>query len=85
MVAVSRKAHLLHLQPTPEEDAFGQDFTVYFRITVESLLRDFYSIVALDIMDLPRLTVGMRHEKDIWCNLYRYSEQVRYYVEGRIA
>jgi hypothetical protein len=31
-------------------------------------------------MDLPRLTLGMRHEKDIWCNLQKHSEQVRYYV-----
>jgi hypothetical protein len=65
-----------------EQDAFGQDFRGYFRVAVESPLRDSYSIVALDIMDLPRLTVGMRHENDIWCNLHKYSEQVRYYMEG---
>lgn len=85
VVAVCRAAHLPRPQPTPEEDAFGQDFRGYFRVAVESLLRDFYSIVALDIMDLRRLTVGMRHEKDIWCNLHTYSEQVRYYVEGSTA
>lgn len=81
VVAVSRVAHLPRQQHPPGEFVVGQQFRGYFHVAVESLLREFYAIVVLDIMDLPRLAVGMRHEKDIWRNLNKYSEQVRRYVE----
>jgi hypothetical protein len=79
VVAVAHEFPHPQPQSTPGNDVVGQDFRGCFRVAVESLLRDFYSIVALDIIDLPRLTGRMRHEKDIWCNLNKYSEQVRYY------
>ncbi|RHZ66746.1 uncharacterized protein CDV56_108386 [Aspergillus thermomutatus] len=81
VVAVSRAAHYPRSELTPgeeDEDVFGRDFKGYFNVAVESLLKEFYPIVALDIMDLPRLTVGMRHEKDIWCHGHRGG--VRHYV-----
>ena len=34
-------------------------------------MNDLYGITALDVMELPVLTSGMRHEKDIWCHVYK--------------
>jgi hypothetical protein len=56
VVAVSRVAHYLRSELVPDkedEDVFGQDFKRYFNVAVESLLNNFYPMVALDIMDLP--------------------------------
>lgn len=82
VVAVSRAAHYPRPVLTPEEedeDVFGQDFKGYFNVAVETLLTNFYPMVALDIMDLPRLTSRMRHDKDIWCDTYRGG--IRHYLE----
>ncbi|GFF57984.1 hypothetical protein IFM62136_03631 [Aspergillus lentulus] len=82
VVAVSRAAHYPRPELTPEEedeDVFGQDFKGYFNVAVETLLTNFYPMVALDIMDLPRLTSRMRHDKDIWCDTYRGG--IRHYLE----
>ncbi|RHZ70742.1 hypothetical protein CDV55_108157 [Aspergillus turcosus] len=83
VVAVSISAHHPRLELTPgeeDEDVFGRDFKGYFNVAVESLLNNFYPMVALDIMDLPRLTGRMRHEKDIWCDTGRGG--IHHYVES---
>ncbi|GFG16356.1 hypothetical protein IFM61606_07410 [Aspergillus udagawae] len=82
VVAVSRVAHYPRPELTPAEEAedvFGRDFKGYFKVAVERLLSNFYLLVARDIMDLPRLTVRMQHDKDIWCDAYRGG--IHYYVE----
>jgi hypothetical protein len=82
VVAVSKAAHVPRFELTPgeeDEDVVGRDFKGYFNVAVESLLNDFYPITALDIMDLPRLTGRMQHDKDIWCHPHRGG--ICHYVE----
>lgn len=81
VVAVSVSAHETLVEPSAEEQAEDVDYKprAYFRVAVESLLNGLYGTTALDIMDVPTLTYGMRHEKDIWCDSYRGG--IRQYVE----
>ncbi|KKK25248.1 hypothetical protein ARAM_003185 [Aspergillus rambellii] len=53
----------------PAEEEVAGGFRGYFNVAVESLLGKFYGIVALDVMDLPRLTASMKDERDIWCSM----------------
>ncbi|KAJ5808820.1 hypothetical protein N7474_010089 [Penicillium riverlandense] len=53
-----------------EEDIAGQDFKGYFNVAVESLLEEFFPIVALEMSDLHKVAVRLRGE-DIWCSNYR--------------
>lgn len=71
VVAVSKFAHYRRSEPSYNDATSSHHFKGYFNVAAESLLGKFYPMVALDIMDLPRLTVGMRHDKDIWCDTYR--------------
>jgi hypothetical protein len=57
----------------PEDDIAGSDFNGHFNVAVESLLEEFYCIVALDITDLWKMTVKFRHEDDIWCDSTRWG------------
>jgi hypothetical protein len=86
VVAVSLAAHYPPFELTPEEEAqdvVGRDFKGYFNVAVETLLSEFYPVVALDIQDLPRLTINMEHDNDIWFGPGRrgVDRGVRYYVE----
>jgi len=72
VVAVSRSAYLPPMG-APGDDIAGSDFKGYFNVAVESLLEEFYSIVALDITDLWKMTVKFRHEDDIWCDSTRWG------------
>lgn len=78
VVAVSRVANEISIEQNTEDDCKPR---AYFRVAVESLMDDLYGITALDVMDLPTLTSGMRHEKDIWCHVYK--DGIRRYVETR--
>ncbi|EED14638.1 hypothetical protein TSTA_041160 [Talaromyces stipitatus ATCC 10500] len=82
VIAVSKIARYPRPQLAPgeeAEDVFGRDFKGYFDVTVESLLRNLYPLVALDIMDLPRLTINMQHDKDMWFDTSRGG--IRHYME----
>ena len=81
VVAVSRVAET-PIEPGAEEQEEDVDYKprAYFRVAVESLLNGLYGITALDVMDVPTLTSGMRHEKDIWCDIYQAG--IRQYVEN---
>lgn len=81
VIAVSRVAHEKPIELSAEEQEEDVDYKprAYFRVAVESLLNGLYGITALDVMDVPTLTSGMRHEKDIWCDIYRGG--IRQYVE----
>lgn len=83
VVAVSRAAHIPTCPLTPDEEEEVDEeiikFKGYFNVAVESLLDSFYGIIALDIIDLPRLAGRMRHEKDIWCHPHRGG--VRHHAE----
>lgn len=83
VVAVSGAAHYppIPLLPGQEDIIAGADFKGYFNVAVEGLLGEFYSIVALDMMDLHELTVKFRHGNDIWCSGDRWGVR-HYYVEG---
>ncbi|KAL5332422.1 hypothetical protein BJX70DRAFT_134297 [Aspergillus crustosus] len=75
VVAVSRGAHIPRPVLSPEEaqeiDPEILNFKGYFNVAVETLLSEFYPIVALDIMDLHRLVGRMKDERDIWCHAHR--------------
>jgi hypothetical protein len=83
VVAVSMFADLQTwgLPPSEEgENVFRRcHFKGYFNVAVETLLEELYTMVALNIQDLPRLTIDMEHDKDIWCGSGRGG--VRHYVE----
>lgn len=83
VVAVSRAAPIPACPLTPsEEEEVDEDIVIlkgYFNVAVETLLDSFYGIIALDIIDLPKLAGCMRHERDVWCHPHRGG--VRHYVE----
>lgn len=79
VVAVSRAANEIPIMENTEDDYKPQ---AYFRVAVEALMDDLYGIMALDVMDLPILTNGMR-QKDIWCHLYK--DGIRRYEETRCS
>ncbi|KAJ5735163.1 uncharacterized protein N7483_000288 [Penicillium malachiteum] len=83
VVSVSKGAGAPHLSPLPgsgDEDAAGAEFNGYFNVAVETILEEFYPIVALQMMDLHTLTTKFRHYKDIWCSSDRWG--VQYYEES---
>ncbi|KAJ5642363.1 hypothetical protein N7490_006363 [Penicillium lividum] len=71
VVSVSQGASASHL-PTllglDDEDVAGAEFKGYLNVALETVLQEFYPIVALQMMDLHTLTKKFRHENDIWCS-----------------
>ncbi|KAJ5936941.1 hypothetical protein N7466_003391, partial [Penicillium verhagenii] len=83
VVSVSQGASAPRLPPLlglGDEDMAGAEFKGYLNVALETLLQEFYPIVALQMMDLPRLTTKFRHENDIWCSSDRWG--VHYYEES---
>lgn len=71
VVSVSQAANTPRLPPMlglGDEDVAGAGFKGYLNVAVETVLEEFYPIVALQMMDLHTLTVKFRHENDIWCS-----------------
>ncbi|KAF7178508.1 hypothetical protein CNMCM7691_007207 [Aspergillus felis] len=46
----------------------GTGFNGHLNVALETMLEEFYPIVALQIMDLHSLVANFRHENDIWCS-----------------
>lgn len=83
VVSVSQGARAPHLPPLlnlGNEDVAGAEFKGYLNVAVETILQEFYPIVALQIMDLHTLTTKFRHDNDIWCSSDRWG--VHYYEES---
>ncbi|KAJ5113890.1 hypothetical protein N7456_002424 [Penicillium angulare] len=62
-----------------DEDVAGAEFKGYLNVAVETILHEFYPIVALQMMDLHTLTTKFRHDKDIWCSSDRWG--IHHYEE----
>ncbi|KAJ5724088.1 hypothetical protein N7488_002123 [Penicillium malachiteum] len=80
VVSVSKGAGTPRLSPLlglGDESVAGAEFNGYLNVSVETLLEEFYPIVALQMMDLHTLTTKFRHYKDIWCSGDRWG--VHYY------
>ncbi|KAJ6020646.1 hypothetical protein N7540_006150 [Penicillium herquei] len=83
VVSVSNGAGASRLSPllgSGDEDVAGAKFNGYLNVAVETILEEFYPIVALQMMDLHTLTTKFRHDKDIWCSSDRWG--VHYYEES---
>ncbi|KAJ5809529.1 uncharacterized protein N7503_001747 [Penicillium pulvis] len=83
VVSVSQGAsapRLPHLPGLGGEDVAGAEFKGHLNVAVETVLQEFYPIVALQIMDLHTLTTKFRHDNDIWCSSDRWG--IHYYEES---
>ncbi|KAJ5617248.1 hypothetical protein N7537_002362 [Penicillium hordei] len=75
VVSLSR-ASAQPLLPMPglgDEDMAGAGFNGYLNVAVETLLQEFYPIVALQMMDLHTLAAKFHDENDIWCSSDRWG------------
>ena len=82
VVSVSQGASAPRLPPSlglGDEDVAGAEFKGYLNVAVETILQEFYPIVALQMIDLHTLTTKFRHDNDIWCSSDRWG--VHYYEE----
>jgi hypothetical protein len=80
VVSVSRGASAARLPlGLGDENVAGAGFKGYLSVAMESVLEEFYPIVALQMMDLHTLTVKFRHDNDIWCSSDRWG--IHYYEE----
>lgn len=82
VVSVSHGVSAPRLPPLPDpsdEDVAGAEFKGYLNVAVETILQEFYQIVALQMMDLHTLTTKFRHDNDIWCSSDRWG--VHYYED----
>ncbi|KAF4221016.1 hypothetical protein CNMCM8980_002894 [Aspergillus fumigatiaffinis] len=71
VVAVARVESTPRLPPMPgadDADVAGTGFNGYLNVALETLLEEFYPIVALQMMDLHSLVAKFSHENDIWCS-----------------
>ncbi|KAJ5608924.1 hypothetical protein N7528_009491 [Penicillium herquei] len=76
VVSVSKGAGAPRLSPLlglGDENLAGTEFNGYLNVAVETLLEEFYPIVALQMMELHTLTAKFRHNKDIWCSSDRWG------------
>lgn len=53
-----------------EEDAQGEYFRGYFKVAVETLLKDLFAATADDMMD-PDVLGSHVKDDEIWCNAFR--------------
>ena len=82
VVLVSQGANASRLPPMlglGDEVVVGAGFKGYLDVAVETILQEFYPIVALHLMDLHTLAGKFRHENDIWCSSDRWGV---YHYEG---
>jgi hypothetical protein len=71
VVAVARVESTPRLPPMPgadDADVAGTGFNGYLNVALETLLEEFYPIVALQMMDLHSLVAKFSHGNDIWCS-----------------
>ncbi|KAJ5759385.1 hypothetical protein N7520_006541 [Penicillium odoratum] len=83
VVSVSKGASASRLPPflgLGDEDVAGADFKGYLNVAVESILDEFYPIVALQMMDLHELVAKFRHDNDIWCSTDQWG--IHHYEES---
>lgn len=76
VVSVSQGASASRLPPLlvpGGEDMVDAEFKGYLNVAVETILQEFYPIIALQMMDLHTLTTNFRHDNDIWCSSDRWG------------